>query len=391
MGPRKAGSTLTWVLPLRADAFLLHRMRRRLFPILFSIALLGGCYGQPDSVADVALADPEESEIVFQAVDAGTGAALTDREMTVRYLVRAPITLDASAVERVSPSEPYRIAHPVGEDSLVAEVRLEASSYHRLDTVFSVARGASAGPFTVRMARQLGQAAAAGGRTDTRTQAAPTRPQTRPATPQPEPVVVDPDAGIDWTPLRAGDRAFQSGDWVNATAAYQAMGQPNSLVEGSYAPAYLQARVRQGISHANLSEWGSALDPLEEALTFPSPPHSAYLYLGVAQCVSGRTDDGRENLDQVEGLRSTIDPRERTTVDALLAYHRAICSQSVFERYQRAEDAQQFTLTGARAVQDFNAFIELGEPLASRNPQMETAVADARRRIGDIQRRMVGG
>jgi len=344
-------------------------------------------------VADVALADPENSEIVFQAVDAGTGAALTDREMTVRYLVRAPITLDASAVERVSPSDPYRIAHPVGEDSLVAEIRIEASSYHRLDTVFAVARGASAGPFTVRMARRLGQAAAAGGRVgagDTRTQAAPSRTGAQPTAAQPEPVVVDPDAGIDWTPLRNGDRAFQSGDWVNATAAYQHMGQPNSLEEGLYAPAYLQARVRQGISHANLNEWGSALDPLEEALTFPSPPHSAYLYLGVAQCVSGRTDVGRQNLDQVEGLRSTIDPRERTTVDALLAYHRAICSQSEFGLYQRSEDVQQFTQAAARAVQDFNAFIELGEPLASRNPQIEAAIEDARRRIEAVRARMLG-
>jgi len=367
-------------------------MQRSRLSILLSIVLLGGCYGPPDSVADVALADPENSEIVFQAVDAGTGAALTDREMTVRYLVRAPITLDASAVESVSPTEAYRITHPVAEDSLVAEIRLEAASYHRVDTVFAVARGASAGPFTVRMARRLGQAAAAGGRVgagDARSQAAPSRTEARPTTTRPEPV--DPDAGIDWTPLRAGDRAFQSGDWVGATAGYQHMGQPNSQVEGSYAPAYLQARVRQGISHVNLNEWGSALDPLEEALTFPSPPHSAFLYLGVAQCVSGRIDAGRQSLDEVEGLRSTVDPRERTTVDALLAYHRAICSQGAFERYQRAEDAQQFTLAGARAVQDFNAFIELGEPLAARNPQMETAVSDARRRIGDIQRRMVGG
>ena len=354
--------------------------------MLFSLALLGGCSGQPDSVADVVLADPEESEIVFQAVDAGTGAALTDREMTVRYLVRAPITLDASAVESVLPSDPYRIAHPVGEDSLVAEIRLEASSYHRLDTVFAVARGASAGPFTVRMARRLGQAAVADGGVgagDTLTEAQPTAAQ-------PEPVVVDPDAGIDWTPLRAGDQAFQSGEWVTATAEYQRMEPPNSQEEGFYAPAYQQARVNQGISHVVLNEWGSALDPLEEALTFPSPPHSAYLYLGVAQCVSGRIEDGRQNLDQVERLRSTIDPRERPTVNALLAYHRAICSQSEFGLYQRSEDAQQFTLSAARAVQDFNAFIELAEALRPMTPQMETAIEHARRRIEAIQDRMLG-
>ena len=353
--------------------------------MLFSLVLLGGCSGQPDSVADVVLADPEESEIVFQAVDAGTGAALRDREMTVRYLVRAPITLDTSAVERVSPSDPYRIAHPVGEDSLVAEIRLEASSYHRLDTVFAVARGASAGPFTVRMARRLGQAAAAGegvGAGDTLTQAQPTAAQ-------PEPVVLDPDSGIDWTALRAGDRAFQSGEWVDATAEYQLMQEPWAQT-GTYAPAYQQARVRHGISHVILSEWGSALDPLEEALTFPSPGHSAYLYLGVAQCVSGRIEDGRQNLDQVERLRSTIDPRERPTVNALLAYHRAICSQSEFGLYQRSEDAQQFTLSAARAVRDFNAFIELAEALRPMTPQMETAIEHARLRIEAIQGRMLG-
>ncbi len=361
--------------------------------MLFSLVLLGECPAWPDSVADVVLADPEESEIVFQAVDAGTGAELRDRDMTVRYLVRAPITLDASAVERVSPSDPYRIAHPVGEDSLVAEIRLEASSYHRLDTVFAVARGASAGPFTVRMARRLGQAAAADvgvGADDTLTQAAPSESEAQPTAAQPEPVVVDPDEGIDWTPLRAGDLAFQSGEWVYATAEYQEMGLPNSQEEGFYAPAYMQARVRQGISHVILNEWGSALDPLEEAITFPSPPHSAYLYLGVAQCVSGRIDDGRQNLDQVEGLRSTIDPRERPTANALLAYHRAICSQSEFGQRQRLVNAQQFTLAGGRAVQDFNAFIALAEALQPRTPQMETAIEHARLRIEAIQNRMLG-
>jgi hypothetical protein len=367
-------------------------MQHSRLPILLSTALLGGCLGSPDSVADVALADPENSEIVFQAVDAGTGAALTDPEMTVRYLVRAPITLDASAVERVSPTEPYRITHPVAHDSLVAEIRLEASSYHRLDTVFAVARGASAGPFTVRMARRLGRAAAAGGRVgagDTRTQAAPSRTEAQPPAAQPEPVAVDPDAGMDWTPLRAGDRAFQSGEWVRATTAYQHMQEPQTQ-SGSYAPAYQQARVRQGISHVNLNEWGSALDPLEDALTFPSPGHAAYLYLGVAQCVSGRMDAGRQNLAEVEGLRSTIDPRERSTVDALLAYHRAICSQGDFGLYQRSEDAQQFTLSAARAVQEFNAFIELAEALRPMTPQMETAIQDARRRIEAVQNRMLG-
>ena len=110
-------------------------MRHREVPILLSLALLGGCSGGADPSTDTPARDPEPSEVVLQAVDAGTGAALTDGQLTVRYLVRSPITLDASAVDQVSSSEPYRIAHAVAEDSLVVELRLEARSYHRLDTV----------------------------------------------------------------------------------------------------------------------------------------------------------------------------------------------------------------------------------------------------------------
>ena len=117
--------------------------------------LMVACSGEADSPADVPLGDPEASEIVLQAVDAGTGAALSDDRMTVRYLVRSPITLDASAKERVLSAEPYRIEHLVAEDQMVVELRLEASSYHRLDTVLSVVRGSSAGPFTIRMVRRL--------------------------------------------------------------------------------------------------------------------------------------------------------------------------------------------------------------------------------------------
>jgi len=47
------------------------------------------------------------------------------------------ITLDAAGLERVSSLEPYRVEESVAEDSLVVEVRLEAASYHRLDTVLA--------------------------------------------------------------------------------------------------------------------------------------------------------------------------------------------------------------------------------------------------------------
>ena len=100
--------------------------------------------------------------MVLQAVDAGTGGGLSNDRLQVRYLVRAPITLDSSAVEEIPATEPYRIEHEIAEDSLVVEVRLEAPSYHRVDTVLAVARGSSAGPFTIRMTRQLGRQATTG-------------------------------------------------------------------------------------------------------------------------------------------------------------------------------------------------------------------------------------
>ncbi|NJD18150.1 MAG: hypothetical protein FIA95_02550, partial [Gemmatimonadetes bacterium] len=136
--------------------------RRRLLPLLAALSA-AGCSGEAELPTRAPLGPAEESRLTFQAVDAGTGGAITNDQMTVRYLVRAPITLDAAAVDRVSSVEPYAIAHPVAEDSLVVEVRLEAASYHRLDTVLAVARGGAAGPFTLRMARRLERAAAAGG------------------------------------------------------------------------------------------------------------------------------------------------------------------------------------------------------------------------------------
>ena len=84
--------------------------------------LIVACSGEADSPAEVLLGDPEVSEIILQAVDAGTGAALSDDRLTIRYLVRSPITLDASATEQVSSGEPYRIEHPVAEDRMVVEV-----------------------------------------------------------------------------------------------------------------------------------------------------------------------------------------------------------------------------------------------------------------------------
>ena len=139
----------------------------------------------------------ESTSLVLQAVDAGTGSALADAEMTVRYLVRAPIVFDASSVDRVPSVEPYEIGMPVGEDALVVEVRLEAESYHRVDTVFSVPKGTDAGPLTVRLSPRLDRVA----------QSQPT------VSPPPEATV---PAGPDRSAMNAGDRAYQQGAWLEA-------------------------------------------------------------------------------------------------------------------------------------------------------------------------------
>ncbi len=337
--------------------------------MLLPVILLGACYGQADSPAEVSLGDPEQSEVILQAVDAGTGAALTDDRMTVRYLVRSPITLDASATERVSTAEPYRIEHPVAEDRMVVELRLEAPSYHRLDTVLSVARGSSAGPFTLRMARRLDRVI---GR----------RPPPTTARPISRPAPVDPDAGIDRTALRAGDRAFESENWAAAASAYARMEAPSRGM-GTYAGEYAHALVNRGISHINLGEWGGALEALEQAVQFESASSSAFLRLTQAQCSVGRTDAGRRSLIQLGGR--VIPAGERTSVLALVEYQRAMCSQHEFGR---AESAIDVVRSGGRTIQEFNAFIELGEAVAPWSEEVDEAVADARRRVEQIRERM---
>ena len=375
-------------------------MRHRDVPILLSLALLG-CSGEADPSTDAQATDPQRSELALQAVDAGTGAVLTDGQLTVRYLVRTPITLDASAVDQVSASAPYRIAHAVVEDSLVVELRLEARSYHRLDTVLTVARGASAGPFTVRMTRRFDRVAATGearpvaGTGGARPAAGGVRADTpppadaqpsQPADPQPS-QPTDPDVGIDRTALQAGKKAFQAGDWVAATRAYLNMVEPRRRT-GTYAREYQRALVQLGVSHINLGEWAGALNALEEAVSFDSPGFNAYLTLGQAQCAVGRTEDGRRSLDQIDAMASTFPAGERPVVLAFVAYQRAVCSQRDFER---AEGAMQRVQSGAATIQAYEAFIEQGEALNPVPTQLQQALRNARRRIADVRDRMRRG
>ena len=60
----------------------------RRLPALAGLAAVAGCYSPPDGPPQVRISSLEPTSLVLQAVDAGTGSALADDRMTVRYLVR---------------------------------------------------------------------------------------------------------------------------------------------------------------------------------------------------------------------------------------------------------------------------------------------------------------
>ena len=358
-------------------------MLRRALPVLIAATLLGACAAEPPVPPQVLLATPESSELVFQAVDAGSGSALMDAQMTVRYLVRAPITLDASAVEQVSSREPYRIAHEVAEENLVLEVRLEAPSYHTLDTVLSVPRGQSEGPFTIRMSRKLGQTAQGGG--------APSRPAgggapagrpaaTQPTTPQPS------SAPVDRSALDAGNRAFQAGDYLAATQAYEQM-QPPDDESSAYADEYKQALVRRGIAHINRAELGGALDALDAAMEFDDPGYEAYLRQGQVQCAVGRSDEGRGTLAILSREVNRMPAADRPFVTAMIEYYKGLCSEGEFDRAVAVMDRVR---TGAAAIREFQGFIEAAGAVSPVPAELQTAIDDAQGRVTSIQQRIRG-
>ncbi|MGD8289754.1 MAG: hypothetical protein PVI31_14085, partial [Gemmatimonadota bacterium] len=189
---------------------------------------------------------PMPSTVMVQAVDAGTGSALSDDQMTVRYLVRSPVTLDETAVDEVPSNEPYEIRHLIQEDELVVEVRLEADSYFRLDTVVSVQRGGTAGPLTMRMSRRLDLVVS--DEPEPEPEPEPTRPPgggrgSLPST----------NTGPDRRPLEAGNQAFNRGSWLEATEAYARMPLPDDP-DSPYGQAYQLALVRRGVAHMNRAE-----------------------------------------------------------------------------------------------------------------------------------------
>lgn len=342
--------------------------------IVLGTAALVGCYTPPDAPPTTRTAALETTGLVLQAVDAGTGSLLEDPEMTVRYLVREPIVFDVASVRDVPTDEPYEISHEVGDSVLVVELRLEADSYHTLDTVVSVGRGASAGPLTMRMSRRLDRVA--------------DEPEVDPE-PAPEPEAVAPatPAEIGRTTMRQGDRAFNQGSWLEATEAYQRMPAPSDEMS-DYGRAYLEARIRQGVAHINRSEFARALEIFEEVTEMESPGPQAYLHLAQTQCAVGRTEEGRGTLAQVDRARSRLGPVEQSRVAAMVAYHRGVCSHGEFDR---AQTTRERVRAGAQAIQELNAFVEGARAMSPVPPEVIRAVEDAESRVEEIRRRAGGG
>lgn len=321
-----------------------------------------------------------ETRIAFQAVDAGTGGALADREMTVRWLVRAPITLDAAAVERVDAVAPYEIAQEVAADSLIVEVRVEAAAYHRLDTVLAVPRGGDGAPSTLRMTRRLERAAAA----PTPTGSAPAGGVTRPAETAPAADAGGGASSWDRGALETGNRAYAAGNWLQAIRAYQGMQRPAGA--GPDLRAYQEGLVRQGVSHMSLGEYAGALDALEEAVGLGVPSGAASLRLAQAQCAVGRVDEGRRTAASVEAMR--LDASERPSALAVTRYVTALCGMGELDGAQTAIERVR---VGGRLVQELQGFVDQASGVSPRTELLDAAVADAGRRIEEIRERMRRG
>ncbi|MEM7414039.1 MAG: hypothetical protein AAF389_01000 [Gemmatimonadota bacterium] len=340
---------------------------RRVSPLLVA-TLAGACYTPPDGPPTVRAGGLEPTALVLQAVDAGTGSALSDAQMTVRYLVRAPIVFDVSAVDRVPSIEPYEIEHAVDEPNLVVEVRLEADSYHRLDTVLTIPKGSTQGPMTMRLSPRLDRVASRETPVDN--------------TPDPDPVAT----GEDRSAMQAGDRAFNQQAWLEAAESYQRMPAPSDDMN-EYGRAFRDAKVRQGVAHLNRSEYARALEVFEEVADLREPGAEGLLRLSQAQCAVGRNEEGLGTLAQLGRMRNRMQPLEQNYVSAMIAYRRGICSHNEFER---AETQRDRVRAGARAIEELNAFSEGARQMSPVPPEVARAVEDAERLVEEIQRTIVG-
>ncbi len=352
--------------PACSELFFAGMASSRLFALV-TLSVVAGCYAPPEAPPTPRSGAMESTGLVLQAVDSGTGAALSDAQMTVRYLVRAPIVFDASAVDRVPAVEPYEIEHDVAAEELVVEVRLEADSYHRLDTVLTVARGASAGPLTMRLSRRLD-----------RVVTGPTTTVTPPPTTT---------TSSDRTAMQEGDRAFGQQSWLAAVEAYQRMPAPDDEMS-AYGRDFLAAKLNQGVAHINRSEYARALEIFEEVADMREPGAEAYLRLTEAQCAVGRTEEGLGTLAQLGRMRNRMPPLEQNYVSAMMAYRRGVCSHGEFDRAQTTRDRVR---AGAQAIQQLNAFVEGARAMSPVPPAVFNAVGDAERRVEEIQRSMGRG
>jgi len=293
------------------------------------------------------------------------------------------VTLDETAVERVSSVQPYEIRQLIQADRLVLEVRLEADSYFRLDTVLSVPRGGSAGPLTMRMSRRLNLVASG---------SEPERPE-----PEPAPVTrpsgggrgnlpTSSATGPDRAPLLRGNQAFQRGSWLEAAEAYARMPVPDDP-DSDYGQLYQQALVRRGIAHMNRAEYGAALEVLEAAAGYGSPGYQTFLQLAAAQCAVGRTEEGRGTLAQLDRSLSRRSQDDQLVLGALVRYARGVCSHNEFDRSQTTRERVR---TGSQAITELQDFIDFAERIEPTPQPVQGPLEDARNRIETIRRRMAG-
>jgi hypothetical protein len=353
-------------------------MSWRGFPLLVLLTLAAGCSGDPrGALAEPSTGPRQASEVTFQAVDAGTGDALTDPRMTVRYIVRSPITLDAVGRDTVSSAEPYRISHEVEVDSLVLEVRLEAPSYHRRDTILAVARGTAVGPLTVPMSRRLTARDGSEGRPEPETGSRNTR----------EPAVENrPAAGSNESALRAGDRAFARGRWFEAAAAYQRMPVPTRA--GAYARAYQQGMVNRGVAHIRLNELGAALEALEVAVAMETPNPQVYRYLGHVLCAVGRVDDGLDALDEIEDMADEIPAAQRPLALAFGKYEEGLCRKRSFDR---TEVTLNLVSAGRSVIAALDDFVDRAGDVEQPPRELTQAVEHAEGLLEEVRSRMRRG
>ena len=194
-------------------------------------------------------------------------------------------------------------------------------------------------------------------------------------------------AAMDRSAVAAGDRAFQAGNWVQAIQAYERLQLPDGASDADVR-SYQQARVRQGVSHLNRSEFAAALDALEEAAGLRIPSGAASIRLAQAQCAVSRVDEGRRTIASVERMAPQLDARERASALAMTQYASALCGLGDLDRAQAAMDKVR---VGNRIIQELQAFLDHAGTVSPRTEDLDAAVTDAQRQIDAIRARMRRG